>query len=406
METDPLAKETAMTGSLRHATALFFMGFAIGFSAPAASQQQHPDEVETTAEVPMADGWRKTTLVEGLEHPWGMAFLPDGTILVTEREGRMRLIRDEELEDDPVEGVPDVFASNQGGLLDVALHPDFKENRWVYFTYAAGDADANRTTVARGRLSENKLEDVEDLFVATPDKSRDQHFGSRIAWLPDGTMLVSIGDGGNPPLEIDGTPARDHGQRLDSHLGSIVRLNDDGSVPDDNPFVDRDDALPEIFSYGHRNIQGLAVDPVTGNIWASEHGPLGGDELNLIRPGENYGWPKTTFGADYRTGERFTPHRTREDMTPPKVAWVPAVAPSGLEIYNGDAFPDWRGSVFSGGLVGQDVRRIIVDGDEVTGQETLPIAERVRAVKQGPDGKLYILTDSEEGELIRIEPDD
>jgi aldose sugar dehydrogenase len=393
-----------MTSSFRLVTALGCLGLTLGLSAPAASQQEHPDEVETTAEVPMAEGWRKTTVVEGLEHPWGLAFLPDGDILVTERDGRLRLISDGELQQDPIEGVPSVFASNQGGLLDVSLHPDFENNRWVYLTYADGDSDANRTTVARGRLKDNRLEDVEDIFAATPDKSQAQHFGSRIAWLPDGTMLVSIGDGGNPPLEIDGTLARDHGQRLDSHLGSIVRLNDDGSVPDDNPFLDRDDALPEIYSYGHRNIQGLAVDPVTGNVWANEHGPLGGDELNLIRPGENYGWPVTSFGADYRTGERFTRYRTREDMTPPKVAWVPAVAPSGLEVYNGDAFPEWRGNLFSGGLVGQDVRRIVVDGDEVSEQETLPIAERVRAVRQGPDGMLYVLTDSEEGELIRIEP--
>lgn len=395
-----------MNALLRYAPALCFLGFVIGLNLPATAQDAHPDEVEPTAEVPMAEGWQKTTVIEGLEHPWALAFLPDGDILITERPGRLRLVRDQQLEDDPIEGLPEVFAHNQGGLLDLVLHPDFAENRWIYFTYASGDEQANRTTLARARLEDRTLEDVEVLFEAAPDKSEGQHFGSRIAWLPDGTLLMSVGDGGNPPLEIDGTPARDHGQRLDTHLAAIVRLNDDGSVPDDNPFVDRDDARPELYSYGHRNIQGLAVDPRTGTVWANEHGPLGGDELNLIRPGENYGWPETTYGADYRTGERFTPHRTREDMTPPKVAWVPAVAPSGLEVYTGAAFPEWQGDLFSGGLVDQAIRRIMLDGETVTGQEALPIAQRVRAVHQGPDDLLYVLTDEEEGELLRIEPSD
>jgi aldose sugar dehydrogenase len=395
-----------MTPTLRTLTASCCLSLAIGFHVPAAAQQEHPEQVEPTADVPMAEGWRKTTVVEELEHPWGMAFLPNGDLLITERPGRLRIVRDGELRDEPVANVPDVYASNQGGLLDVSAHPDFSNNRWVYLTYADGDGDANRTTLARGRLTDDALEDVEVLFKAEPDKSKAQHFGSRIAWLPDGTMLVSIGDGGNPPLEIDGTPARDHGQRLDSHLGSIIRLNDDGSVPDDNPFVGQANAKPEIYSYGHRNIQGLAVDPRTGAVWANEHGPLGGDELNLVQEGGNHGWPLTTYGGDYRTGERFTPHRTREDMVPPKAVWVPAVAPSGLEIYTGDAFPGWQGNLFSGGLTGQDIRRIVLDGEVVTAQETIPIAERVRDVKQGPDGNLYVITDHEDGELIRIEPSD
>jgi aldose sugar dehydrogenase len=394
-----------MSLTLRTLTASCCLSLAIGLHASAAAQQEHPEQVEPTADVPMAEGWRKTTVVEELEHPWGMAFLPNGDLLITERPGRLRVVRDGELRDDPIDNVPDVYASNQGGLLDVSLHPDFSNNRWVYFTYADGDEDANRTTLGRGRLTDDDaLEDVEVLFAAEPDKSEAQHFGSRIAWLPDGTLLVSIGDGGNPPLEIDGVPARDHGQKLDSHLASIIRLNDDGSVPPDNPFVGQQNAKPEIYSYGHRNIQGLVVDPQTGNVWATEHGPLGGDELNLVQKGENHGWPLVTYGADYRTGQRFTPHRTREDMVPPKAVWTPALAPSGLEIYTGDAFPDWQGNLFAGGLAGQDIRRIVLEGEAVARQETIPLAERVRAVKQGPDGNLYVLTDHEEGELIRIEP--
>jgi aldose sugar dehydrogenase len=393
-----------MTGSLRSLALWGGLGLAAALVFPTAAQAQQPDEVEPTVEVPMAEGWRKTTIVGGLEHPWGMAFLPNGDLLITERPGRMRIVREGKLMDDPIENVPEVFASGQGGLLDVSLHPDFSENRWIYFTYAAGNVDANRTTLGRARLEGSRLEDVQVLFAAEPAKPRTQHFGSRIAWLPDGTMLVSIGDGGNPPNEIDGTLARDHGQRLDSHVASIIRLNDDGSVPEDNPFVGKPDAKPEIFSYGHRNIQGLAVDYGSGNIWATEHGPLGGDELNLIRPGANYGWPLATHGADYRSGERFTPDRSRPGMASPKAVWTPAVAPSGLEVYTGNAFPDWRGNLFSGGLRGQDVRRIVLDGEKVAAQESIPLAARVRAVKQGPDGLLYVITDSDQGSLMRIEP--
>jgi len=378
---------------------------AVGL-ATLSTQAAHADEVEPTADVPAAEGWRKTTIVEGLEHPWGMAFLPNGDILVTERPGRLRRISNDELVDQSISGLPEVFASNQGGLFDVVLHPEFSDNQRIYFTYAAGDEDANRTVVARARLVADSLEDVQVLFAAEPEKSEGQHFGGRMLWLQDGTLLVSIGDGGNPPLEIDGIPAREHAQRRTSHLGSIIRINDDGSIPADNPFIGEEGARPEIYSYGHRNVQGLALDPQTGAVWANEHGPLGGDELNRVQKGEFHGWPRATYGADYRTGERFTPDRTLEDAVAPSAVWTPAVAPSGLAFYTGDRFPDWYGNLFSGGLVGQDVRRIVLDGNDVAGQETIPIAERVRAVKQGPDGLLYVLTDEEDGELVRIEPSD
>jgi aldose sugar dehydrogenase len=363
--------------------------------------------VEPTAEAARAEGWKPETVVRGLEHPWGLAFLPDGDMLVTERPGRLRLVSKGKLAEQSIEGVPEVLAVNQGGLLDVSVHPRFEENNYVYLTYSAGTRQSNRTTLARGTLDRQSmvLRDVRVLFEVEPPKSDAQHFGSRILWLPDGTLLMSVGDGGNPPLQIDGTLAREHGQRLDSHLGSIVRLNDDGSVPQDNPFVGQERVRPEIYSYGHRNIQGMARDPETGRIWANDHGPRGGDELNLIERGGNYGWPVATYGRDYRTNQRFTPHYTLPETVDPKVVWTPAQAPSGLAFYTGDRFPDWRGSLFSGGLVGQEIRRIRLEGENAVDQESLPIGRRVRYVAEGPDGFLYVLTDERKGELLRIEPE-
>jgi aldose sugar dehydrogenase len=383
--------------------------FGLFIDIPAAGQAQPPEGILEPPNVPMGE-ITKTTVLEGLEHPWGVVFLPNGNgdldMLITERPGRLRLVRDGELREEPIGGVPDVLALNQGGLLDVSLHPDFEENNHVYLTYSAGSESENRTTLARGTLDLDsaRLEDVQVLFEAEPTKREGQHFGSRILWLEDGTMLVSIGDGGNPPLQIDGTLAREHPQKLDSHLGKVLRLNDDGSVPDDNPFVGRDDAKPEIYSYGHRNIQGMALDPGTGNVWVNEHGPRGGDELNLVQRGENHGWPEATFGRDYRTGERFAEHYVLPGAVAPKVVWRETQAPSGLTFYTGDRFGQWQGSLFSGGLISQEIRRITIDGEQVVKQERLEIGERVRDVVQGPDGYLYVLTDHSDGKLLRIEP--
>jgi aldose sugar dehydrogenase len=399
-------RKTMTNRTLCAVTAALSLALACPALAQQQPTQQPSQEVEPTADVPMAEGWRMTTLAEDLEHPWGMAFLPDGGILITERPGRLRIYRDGQLQEQPVTGLPDVFTGNQGGLLDVSLHPDFARNNTIYLTYASGTEQANRTTVARARYLDGQLQAVDEIFRARPDKPQGQHFGSRLAWLPDGTLLVSIGDGGNPPLEIDGTLAREHAQRLDSHWGSLIRINEDGSVPPDNPMRTDSDARPEIFSYGHRNIQGLAVDPRQQRIWVTEHGPLGGDELNLVQTGRNHGWPMATYGADYRTGERWTPHRTHPDFVSPKAVWTPAIAPSGLMIYQGDRFPEWRGNLFAGGLLGQEIRRIILDGDDVAEQETIPIAQRVRTVAEAPDGYIYVLTDEEAGELIRLEPTD
>lgn len=360
--------------------------------------------VEPTASVPEASGWKKTTLVTGLEHPWGMVFLPEGDILVTERPGRLRLINDNKLVKEPIKGVPEVFARGQGGLLDISLHPKFNENKYVYLTYAAGDQDANHTVLARGKYDGTQLTDVKVIFEGNKMKSGGQHFGSVLAWLPDGTLLMSIGDGGNPPVKIDGMLARDQAQNLGSHNGKVMRLNGNGTAPQDNPFVDKPGAQPHIWSYGHRNIQGIAVDTAGKHVWTTEHGPRGGDELNLTEAGKNYGWPKASFGRDYKTNELVTPHESLPGMVDPLVVWTPVTAASGLAFYTGSKFPGWKGDLFSGGLVTQDVRRIDLEDNKVVKQEGIPIGRRVREVVQGPDELLYVLTDHPDGELIRIEP--
>ena len=347
---------------------------------------------------------QQTTLAEPLEHPWGMDWLPDGTLMVTERPGRVRLIRNGVVAPTPVAGVPDVFAAGQGGLMDVSIHPQFADNQWVYFTYAAGSSGANQTQVARAQFDGSTLSDWTVILEVNRTKQGGQHFGSRISWLPDNTMLVSVGDGGNPPLQLEGELIRHQAQKLDSHLGKVLRLNDDGSIPADNPFLDTPEADPAVWSYGHRNIQGMMVDPVTGEVWATEHGSRGGDELNRVVPGENYGWPVVTHSREY-TGGEISSEQSRPGMVDPLVVWTPAIAPSGLLIYQGDQFPDWQGDLFAGGLVSQDVRHIELDeSGAVVNQTPIPIGQRVRDVRQGPDGLIYILTDEPNGRLIRLEP--
>lgn len=356
-------------------------------------------------DVPAEGGFRAVTIAEGLEHPWSMAWLPNGDMLITERPGRLRLVRDGQLISRPVTGIAEVFASGQGGLLDVSLHPRFNQNRKVYFTYAYGTAKANRTRVAVAILNNDALDNWQVIFDVTAVKSGSQHFGSRLMWLPDGTLLVSIGDGGNPPVRLGGAWIRDQAQNRNSHLGKILRLNDDGSIPHDNPLFASSDAEPAVWSYGHRNIQGLAYDPLRSIIWASEHGALGGDELNVIQAGKNYGWPVVTYSREYFGGFKISPYTSKPNMVDPKVVWNTAIAPSGLAIYTGDKFSDWNGDAFAGGLKSQDIRRIDLDKTgTVIGQSALRIGERVRDVRQGPDGMLYVLTDESQGSLIRLEP--
>ncbi|MEB3321925.1 MAG: PQQ-dependent sugar dehydrogenase, partial [Synechococcaceae cyanobacterium] len=353
------------------------------------------------------------TVVEGLEHPWGMAWLPGGDLLITERPGRLRIVRGGRLDPTPIPGVAEVsgvtadqiFASRQGGLLDVALHPRFAETGWVYLTYAHGTAEANGTRVARARFEGAALRDWQVIFTARPAKPGGQHFGSRLLWLPDGTLLVSIGDGGNPPLRLDGDLIRRQAQNPASHLGKVIRLRDDGRPPDDNPLLGVAGADPAVWTLGHRNIQGLAHDPVHGRVWASEHGSRGGDELNLLRPGANHGWPRVSHSAEYATGRPVAPRTSAPGFTDPRRVWMNTIAPSGLAVYTAGRFPAWRGDLFAGGLVAREVRRLQLDGQgRVIGESVIPIGARVRDVRQGPDGHLYVLTDEPDGRLLRLVP--
>ncbi len=353
-------------------------------------------------------------IVSGLEHPWGMAWLPDGSLLITERPGRLRLVRDGKLDPQPIEGVTAVsaiaaqqlFATQQGGLLDVAIHPRFAENGWVYFTYSHGTRDANRTRVARAYFDGTKLDRWEVIFEVAQTKRGGQHFGSRLTWLPDETLLISIGDGGNPPLQLDGDLIRKQAQNRASHLGKVIRIADDGSIPPDNPFVSTEGAAPEVWSYGHRNIQGMTYDPLRERVWATEHGSRGGDELNLIEGAQNYGWPVVSFSKEYSSNQAVAPQTTDPDMVDPKQVWTPAIAPSGLAIYTGDRFGQWRGNLFAGGLVSRNIRRLELDeAGNVKAESQIPIGQRVRDVRQGPDGYLYVLTDANPGQLLRLEPE-
>jgi aldose sugar dehydrogenase len=346
---------------------------------------------------------RQTTLIEGLERPWSMAWLPDGAMLITEKPGRLRLVRNGQLEPEAIAGVPEVLTEGQAGLMEVSLHPQFAENRQIYLTYSHGTIDANRTRLARATFDGQSLQNVQVIFEVSQAKTGGQHFGSRIVWLPDGTMLLAFGDGGNPPLELDGDLIRKQAQNLQSRLGKIVRLNDDGSIPKDNPFIGKANVDPAIWSYGHRNIQGLTYDANTSRVWSTEHGSRGGDELNVGQAGQNYGWPIVTYSREYSGGE-ITSERSRPGMIDPKTYWTPSIAPSGLAVYSGDRVPAWQGNLFAGGLVSQDVRRIEVDAaGNVLNQQEIEIGQRVRDVRQGPDGWLYVLTDESDGRLIRLE---
>jgi aldose sugar dehydrogenase len=358
-----------------------------------------------TGEPPAAKGWRAVTVAEGIRHPWGLVYLPDGRWMVTGKSGTLHVLNGDRFEPILMEGLPEVFTGGQGGLLDIAVHPDDKEKVRLYMTMSTGTAEQNRTTLIRCVFDGRRVSNIETLLQVEPPKSGGQHFGSRILWLPDRTLLMSVGDGGNPPQRVGNMLAREQAQNLGSHLGSILRLTEDGKPAPDNPLAKRQGARPEIWTYGHRNIQGLARDPTSGRVWANEHGPFGGDELNLIEGGQNYGWPLQTHGRDYRTGEPIG-QRSVKGMVDPKVVWIPAHAPSGLAFYTGDRFPQWRGSLFSGGLVSEDIRRIALDGNgNVVRQERLAIGRRIRDVKQGPDGFLYAITDEANGRLLRIEPE-
>ncbi len=351
--------------------------------------------------------YRVVPVADGLEHPWGIAFLPGGDMLVTERPGRLRIIRDGELHPDPVPGLPDIRTGGQGGLLDVILHPEFESNQFIYLSYAKPNEDDSEgtTAVTRARFVDDQLTDVEEIFEAVAWTGGRGHHGSRLAFDADGYLFVTVGDRqARPAGDLHEHPSQD----LTNHYGTILRLHDDGSVPSDNPFVDDPDALPEIWSYGHRNQQGLAVHPETNEVWSNEHGPQGGDELNRIEPGLNYGWPVVGFGVNYGAGAPIHEAVRADGMEDPVHNWTPSIATSGLMIYTGDQFPRWQGNVFTGGLAGQVLSRVTLrDGRFASDEFLVRDIGRVRDVRQGPDGYIYLAIDHRGGELtpiVRLEP--
>lgn len=335
------------------------------------------------------------TLTEDLEHPWAVAFLPGGDMLVTERPGRLLRLNAEGGNRREVSDLPEIVVRNQGGLLDVVPHPDFAENRWVYLTWAGpGEGDTNATHLGRGRLDGTELTDFEVLHVTTPFVDSGHHFGSRIVFDGEGHVFFTVGDRGE----------RDRAQDINDHNGSVLRVNEDGSIPDDNTFVDRDDAKGAIYSYGHRNAQGAALHPETGQLWIHEHGPRGGDEINLPEPGENYGWPEATYGREY-SGPEIAPDQV-EGLANPIHYWVPSIAPSGMAFYTGDKFPEWQGDLFIGALAMTHIAHLELDGEDVESEEQLlqDRGWRIRDIRQGPDGYLYFLTDAGNGRLARLVP--
>ena len=340
--------------------------------------------------------FRVVTLTDDLEFPWGLAFLPDGRMLVTERPGRLRIVAPDGALSAPLAGVPAVDADGQGGLLDVALAPDFAETRTIYLSFAEpGDGGTAGTSVARARLGDNRLEDLQVIFRQEPKVGGGAHFGSRLVFARDGTLFITTGDRQHRPFVQD----------LSKLQGKVIRIRPDGSIPIDNPFVNRSGARPEIWSYGHRNIQGAAQHPETGQLWTVEHGARGGDELNAPKAGRNYGWPVITYGVDY-SGARIGEGQRKEGMEQPVHYWDPSIAPSGLMFYTGDRFPNWKGNAFVGALGFQLLARLELDGEHVRAEERLlqEMGQRIRAVVQGPDGLIYLLTDDDDGRIMRIEP--
>ena len=339
---------------------------------------------------------RIVEIVKGLEHPWSLAFLPDGDLLVTERPGRLRLIRGGRLLPEPVAGLPSVAARGQGGLLDVALHPEFAENRWIYWSYSGAGTGGIGTEVARGKLIDDRLQEVEVLFVMQPKSEGGRHFGSRLVFDRQGYLFITLGDRGE----------RDRAQQPGDHAGAVIRLHDDGRVPQDNPFVGREGWQPEIYSFGHRNLQGAALHPETGMLWTHEHGPQGGDEVNIIRAGVNYGWPVITYGTNYVTGTQIGEGTHKPGMAQPIHYWVPSIAPSGMDFYTGDKFSNWQGDLLVGALKDRMLVRLSLEGEKVVGEERFlkNVLGRIRAVQQGPDGFVYLLTDEDDGVLVRLEP--
>jgi glucose/arabinose dehydrogenase len=383
-------------------TTIFMAGgaaAALASTQPTAAPTFSKDLMRAT---PAPVAFQVQTLAKGLSHPWSLAWLPGGDMLITEREGRLRRVsRDFQLDPRPIEGVPaDIVADGQGGLFDVAVHPDHARNGWIYLAYAQAAKDgprgASATALVRARLQGHRLVDVQNLFAMRPASRGGRHFGGRIVFDRQGHVFLTLGDRGD----------EERAQKPRDHAGSVIRLHDDGRVPASNPFVQQPQQLPEVFSRGNRNIQGAALHPQTGELWTHEHGPQGGDELNIIRSGRDYGWPTITYGVNYVTGTRIGVGTQQAGMTQPLHVWVPSIAPSGMAFYEGSAFPAWRGSLLLGALRGQSLVRLVLDGDKVVAEERLLSQQvgRVRDVRVGPDGLVYLLTDSPDGAFLRLRP--
>lgn len=373
---------------MRRATGSFALAAALLLAGTAGAQTVRTDEHML----------RAVAVASGFAHPWSVAFLPDGRMLVAERPGRLRLVgRDGRLAPRPLDGLPaNVAEHGQGGLLDLVLHPRFAETGWVYLAYAARERSGVGTEVARAKLAGDRLVELEVIFSMQPKSGGGRHFGSRLVFDRAGFLFVTLGDRGE----------QERAQRLDDHAGKIIRLHDDGRVPADNPFAQRAGAKPEIYSLGNRNVQGAALHPRTGALWAHEHGPQGGDEVNVIRAGVNYGWPVITYGVNYGLGTRIGEGTAKPGMAQPVHYWVPSIAPSGMAFYDGDRFPRWKGDLFVGALRDRMLVRLRLEGEKVVKEERMLQGTfgRIRDVRVGPDGLLYLLTDEPDGQLVRLEP--
>ena len=331
-------------------------------------------------------------LVENLKEPWSMAFLPDGRLLVTGKSGKLRMVENGKLLPQAINGVPAVVDRGQGGLLDIALHPRYAENGWVYLSYSAKGEGGSGTEVMRAKLKGMQLTDSEVIFRQAPKISSNKHFGSRLVFDREGFLYITLGDRG----EMERT------QDLAQHIGKVIRLHDDGRVPQDNPFAAKSDALPEIYSYGHRNVQGATLNPSTGKVWTHEHGPQGGDEINIVQAGINFGWPVITYGVNYFTGTKIGEGTKKPGMAQPLYKWVPSIAPSGMAFYTGDAYPGWKNHLFVGSLKFQTLVKLTLDGDKVVKEERLfENLGRVRDIRQGPDGLLYLIAGDR---LLQLQP--
>lgn len=380
---------------------ILMLMISVACSSGEIAETESPDSWDTKEMRTQYEDITVTKLVGDLDRPWAVAFLPDGRKLITEKPGRLNILDGSRLT--VVNGTPEVSDRGQGGLMDVVLHPDYEENGWIYLTFSRlGDEDQTALAVVRGRLDGSDFVDVEEIFEQNRYSSPGRHYGSRIAFDTNGYMFVSVGDrGADPPRAQD----------LSDHAGTLLRMYDDGSVPDDNPFVNDSNAAPEIFSYGHRNIQGLIINPENNEIWGTEHGPRGGDELNLIEAGKNYGWPDASLGRDYGDETRFhagTEARRIDGMEDPVYEFLPTHAPSGLALVTADNFPNWKGNLLAGGLRSERIRRLLIMDYTVIHDEELLLQEvgRIRDVREGPDGNIYVLTDEDPGALYMIEPSD